>query len=348
MATSLVPTDSYTLRRFGKGDPERTRAYMLMVAAFLEGRPHNTKLAYRRALKQFFGLFEWISPEDVTPAHVAAFKKWLIGQRLADATVYTRLSALSSFFDFLRTPPSPTSEPLLKYNPCKAIPRNDVQPTPYAHSRAMDWPTFEKIFRAIPTDPMGLRDRAILLFFAYTGRRRAEVARLRIRDLDVTSRPRTYTVKLKGGDVDTFELPDICYEAISTYWIAAERLQGLRPEQGVFAPLYDTALTRGLDPGRPLSVRAMNEIFTRAVQRAGLPQRDPAICIHAIRHMSARDLDKAGVTLQEIQRFLRHKNPNTTLVYLGRLSGPRSAHTDTLMRVRAEAAALARSATADG
>lgn len=343
MSTQLAPPNDLAIRNFGKGDDRKLRSYLLMVAAFLEGRPEETRRAYKTSLQQFFGLFDWVSPEDVTPAHVAAFKKWLVERRqLADATAYARMSAVSSFFEFLCMPPEPNADPLLRSNPFRLIPRSDIQPTPYARARAMDWETFRAIVDAIPSDALGMRDKAILVFLAFTGRRRKEVATLRIRDLDLKSRPRTYSCRVKGGRILHFELPDICYDAIRAYWIIADRLDHLQPDDGVFTATTDSPLTKHLDSHKPLNARTLNRVIRRCAVRAGLDPDDDSIGLHAMRHMTARDLDKAGVRLQDIQAFLGHTSPLTTQIYLDRISGPASAQTEALLRVRREAEALAR------
>ena len=343
MADMLAPQGPYAMRQFGDGDREKLRNYLLMLAAFLDGKPVNTRRTYRCGLQQFFDLFDWVCPEKVTPAHVVAFKKWLLEHRgVSESTTYYRMSAVSSFFDYLCKPPSPNEEPLLRHNPFSVVPRNDIQPTPYGRAKAMEWEDFQTILATIPSTPIGMRDRAILLFYAFTSRRRAEVAGLRIRDLDLRARPRTYTTKVKGGATRTFELPDLCYDAIRAYWLAADRLHTLRADAGVFTPSDECVLTADLDPHRPLSNRSMNAILTRAIERTDLDPKDDSLCIHAIRHMTARDLHRAGVPLQDIQAMLDHASPTTTQLYLDRLSGPAPAHTDVLLRVRKEAADLAR------
>jgi integrase len=347
MPDRLAPSNHLAVERFGKGDPRKLRLYLLMLAAFLEGKPDNTRRAYKTGLRQFFDLFDWISPEDVTAAHAAAFKKWLLQTR-SESTAYYRMSGVSSFFNYLCMPPDASSEPLIRSNPFKLVPRHDIQPTPYAHAKAMEWEVFRTIVDGVPGDALGMRDKAILLFLAFTGRRRQEVASLRIRDLDLQSKPRSYTCRTKGGRVRTFELPDICYEAIRAYWIIADRLDDLRPDAGVFTAVRATPLNRHLDPHRPLNVRTLNKMLRRCVVRAGLDPDDDSIGIHAMRHMTARDLDKAGMRLQDIQAFLDHASPLTTRIYLGHLSGPVMAHTEALIRVRSQAEALAREAIRTG
>lgn len=332
---------SHALARFGKGDERKLKAYMLMMAAFLEARPEGTRQAYATGLNQFFGLFEWICPEDVTIAHAAAFKKWLIERKkVSDSTAYARMSACSSFFKFLCYPPSGSEKPLLTSNPFSFVNRSDIKPTPYANAKALEWKKLNAILDGLPNNVVGLRDRAILLFFAFTGRRRAEVARLRVGDLQLAAKPATYSVKLKGGAHKTFELPEICLTAIRAYWTAADRLTHLKPSSAVFTCTPDSHLTKHLDPEQPMWPRTMNYILQRAAIRAGVDM--DGVKVHAIRHLAARSLDEAGVRLQDIQEFLKHANPVTTQIYTRRLGKPASAHTAELMKVRAEATELAR------
>ena len=344
--TNILPHRSYLVERFGKGDEQRMQDYLMMLGSFLAGHSENTARVYKTAIKQFFSLFDWISPEDVTVGHAVAFKKWLLERRkVSEATTYYRLCALKSFFDFLRRPLGASAVPLIQNNPFDAVPRGDIQPSPYERSESMNWQTFEKIMESIPNDSVGLRDKAILLFFAYTGRRRSEVASLRVKDLNTSQEPYSYRVRVKGNRIQQFELPDICWEAIRAYWVMSDRLHKMTPESGVFTA--DVRVGRSKDYGdAPLSNRMMNNILSRAAKRAGV-QNEPGIKIHALRHMAARDLDRAGVRLQDIQAFLGHSSPTTTQVYLDRLSGPAPAHEDVLTKVRQQAKAVAAKAASD-
>jgi len=330
------------LARFGKGDPEKLRQYLMMVAAFLEGQNKHTKRSYKTAISQFFELFQWISPEDVTVAHAAAFKKLLLERDLSDATVYQRLAALSSFFGFLCLAPDGKSAPLLNSNPFTKIPRKDIVPTPYARSTPMEWEDFERMLEALPSTPIGIRDRAVLIFLAFTARRRFEVAALRVRDLRISSKEKTYTVKTKGGMVRTFEMPDLCYDAIKAYWISSGRLSHLTPESGVFSQM--PTLGNGFSaPDDPLSPSTISNIFHRSAALADIDTQAMGLSVHSVRHMTARDLDEAGISLQDIQAILGHSSPLTTQIYLGRLTGTAIAHTDALIKVRAHARELAKS-----
>jgi len=336
---TFVPRDSASLSRFGNGDNVKLKSHLLMLAAFLEGKPENTKRAYRTSIKQFFTLYNWMCPEDVTVAHAVGFKKHLM-ENVGASTAYYRISAMSSYFDFLRKPSGANGEPLLRYNPFEHVPRSDIKPTPYGHAIPMEWQTFKLILDKLPSDAAGIRDRAILLFFAFTGRRRTEVASLCLKDLDLKATPRSYRCRVKGGAVKHFEIPSICYEALKAYWIAAGRLQGLGPDDGVFCSMRDCALTEKCEPNKPLSPRMMNKILARAAKRAEVDLA--TVRLHGLRHMAARDLDKAGARLQDIQAFLGHATPNTTAIYLHKISGPTKSHEEMFLKVRAAAEELAR------
>lgn len=341
---AFVPRDNPTLARFGAGDQRKTKQYLLMLAAFLEAKNKNTKRTYRCGIQQFFELFDWVSPEEVTPAHAAAFKKWLIERHgVSEDTAYYRISAVSSFFEYLMKPPGAKEEPLITSNPFKLVDRSDIQPTPYARSKTITWDELELILDMLPSDEGGMRDKAILLFFAFTGRRRAEVSSLTIGDLDLKSRPRTYTVRVKGGKLKKFELPSVVYDALRAYWMASGRLKTLKRDSPVFTPTRASCERFGFDPEKNLDVRHFNWIFDRAARSAEV-EIDPGVSIHAIRHMTAQDLDEIGARLQDIQEFLGHANPGTTQIYLKQLRGPPPSWEDQLMEIRKSAAKAGRKA----
>ncbi len=339
------PTNSAALMRFGNGDAHRAKSYLLAFYGFLAAKPKNTARAYRFALKEFFDLWEWRSPETITVAEAAYYKKWLMSQKKGDATICQRLAACKSFFDFLMKPTGASTKQLVTSNPFQLVTRKDVTPTPYGRSRPTDGKHLQLMLRAMPTDALGKRDNAVLVFLAFTGRRRAEVANLRMRDLDLRDpKNRTYRSKVKGGEIQHFALPDVAYEAMREHWISSNRLHDLSPESAVFGAVHVGGSYREYDPHRCLHVNTIAQIVKNAAERAGI---DPGeVHVHGIRHLFARDLDEAGLRIQDIQRDLGHKGMNTTAVYVGKLKGPAPSAEEHLNRVRAKAAAEAAAAIA--
>jgi len=335
----LVPANNMdVLRRFGRGDAGRLQRHLEAIAAFLEQQSPHTKRAYAFALKQFFTLHNWVCPEDVNVAHVAAWKKLMKADGKSDATVQARLAALTSYYNFLMLPHGATTEPLVRANPALAITRDDVRVTPFGRSHVMEWDKFKRILDALTGDDVKTaRDRAVLIFFAYTGRRRSEVANLRIKDLHMEGKERWYTAMVKGHKEQKFDLPGVVYDALVVYWKAAGRWGKLRPEHGVFSEIKPNIKRRMLGIGKHdvLNDETLRRIFIDAAKRAGI-ENDLEVHPHAIRHMVARDMLRANIPLQDIQDAMGHASPATTQVYTKQIGSQRSAHEDALLSVRGE------------
>jgi site-specific recombinase XerD len=315
-----VPRTPDEIIRFGNGSQDRAKTYLLALYGFLASKPENTRRAYQRGIREFFELWNWISPEKVGVAEAAYYKKWLKARNLSDSTVCLRLSACQSYFDFLMKPTEASGVALVTNNPFRLVTRKDCTPTPYGRSSPTEWADFEKILKAIPDDIAGKRDTALLLFFANTGRRRAEVANLRVKDLNLTSDPKTYIAKVKGNKLQTYELSEVCHQAILDHWISANRLRTLTPESSVFGPINQGGSDAARDPHRCLTVDQVAKILKSNARRAGLDPRK--FKLHSLRHMFAHDMDSSGARLQDIQAALGHSLPNTTAIYTGKLRGP--------------------------
>ena len=144
----------------------------------------------------------------------------------------------------------------------------------------------------------GRRDFAVITTLARLGLRAAEVAALRLDDLQW--RAGEIVVHGKGQRVERMPLPTDVGDEIAAYLRQRPaRAQG----RAVFVRL--------LAPLGPLSPTGVTQIVSAAAQRAGLG------CIHAhrLRHFAATQLLNAGTPLSEIQHFLRHARLQTTAIY---------------------------------
>jgi integrase/recombinase XerD len=145
---------------------------------------------------------------------------------------------------------------------------------------------------------VGCRDHAVLVTLAQLGLRGAEVAALRLEDVDW--RGGQVVVCGKGARVEQLPLPVEVGSALVAY------LTGARPTCGC-ATVFVT--TRA--PYRPLSAGAVRAIMGRACQRARMPR----VGAHRLRHTLATDLLRAGAPLAEIGQILRHRSQLSTSVY---------------------------------
>jgi integrase/recombinase XerD len=147
--------------------------------------------------------------------------------------------------------------------------------------------------------PVGTRDRAVLVMLARLGLRTAEVAALRLADVDW--RRGQLLVRGKGNRIEALPLPAAVGEALADYLI---RTRPSCPSRSVFLSV------RGRPP-RPLTAMAVRQIVARACARAGLPR----LGAHRLRHTLAGDLLRAGNSLPQIGQVLRHRSLLSTAIY---------------------------------
>jgi integrase/recombinase XerD len=145
---------------------------------------------------------------------------------------------------------------------------------------------------------VGRRDLAVIALMRRLGLRCAEVASLRLEDVDWTAG--TVTVHGKGGRVDLMPLPVDAGQALVEY------LQNGRPDTSA-----RTVFVRATAAFTPLKSSSVSCIVARAAQRAGLG----TVHGHRLRHTAATETLNAGASLDEVAQLLRHDGVATTVVY---------------------------------
>jgi integrase len=160
---------------------------------------------------------------------------------------------------------------------------------------------------------VGVRDHAVLVVLARLGLRTAEVAALRLEDVDWWAGQ--VLIRGKGNRVERLPLPVVVGQALTGY------LTGARPACSCRS-VFVTARGR---PPRPLTAMAIRQIVARACARAGLPR----LGAHRLRHTLASDMLRAGTPLAQVGQVLRHRSELSTAVYakvdhaaLGQLARP--------------------------
>ena len=271
-------------------------------AAFLAEKERRsgsrrTSGEYARILARFFGGLGK-TPDQVMPDEVFAFAygPGPSGREPSPATVNLRLAALSSLYGFLNR------MGLTDRNPTDRVQRSRQEPPP---PRGLDCTEIKRLLAAVPDTRAGLRDRAIILTFLLTGRRRGEILGLTAGDL---SRNGTvfYAYRGKGGIHRRRELPEPCLSAI----LAALRARGkMLSEMTPDEPLFDVSAH-----GFYLNLR-------RYLRKAGLPESG----VHILRHSAAKLRRDVGQSVEEVSRFLDHSNLAVTTTYLRRLEGEEDA-----------------------
>jgi site-specific recombinase XerD len=146
--------------------------------------------------------------------------------------------------------------------------------------------------------PLGRRDYAILLLLVRLGLRAAEVAALRLDDIDW--RAGELVIRGKGRTEERLPLPADVGAAIAGYlkWGRPRR-----PEREVFL--------RACAPLRGLSPDGVGEVVRAASERAGLG----GFGSHRLRHTAGTRMLQAGASLPEVAQVLRHRSVAATVIY---------------------------------
>jgi integrase/recombinase XerC len=262
----------------------------------------RTVEGYGRMLRHFFAS-AGKPPDRVTSqdAFAWAYAAGLSGKPPSQVTIGARLACLSSFYKFLVRMGALTS------NPCHALERPKVQPSPPRGLQADD---IRQLLAVLPDTPVGLRDRAIILTLTLTGRRRAEVLNLKAGDLSAEDGRVWYRYRGKGGKTGKRELPRPAYQA------AVAALSAFGWDVGAMPP--DASLwparrgdTRGITSG------TFYGNLQRYFKLAGLAPAG----VHIFRHSAAKLRRDAGESIEDVSRFLDHTSLAVTTVYLRRLEG---------------------------
>lgn len=147
--------------------------------------------------------------------------------------------------------------------------------------------------------PVGLRDRAILLLLVRLGLRAGEVARLELGDIDW--RAGEILIRGKGDRHERLPLPAEVGRALAAY------LREGRPPERACRRVF----LRSRAPRHGLSPAGVSQVVAGASARAGLP----ALGAHRLRHTVACQMLRAGASLPEIGRVLRHRSALATAIY---------------------------------
>jgi site-specific recombinase XerD len=243
----------------------------------------STTRAYVRTIADFAGYFHR-PPDQLGPEQIRQYIAYLFRVRkLADNTVNQRVGALRFFF-------------------IKTLKRSwSVEETPYPKKR-IHLPVIlsqDEVGRLIESALTPFH-RTILMTLYGTGARRAEVANLKVEDID---RERM-VVHIRGG-------------------------KGRKDRDVMLSPILRTELdqhdlpckpTTWLFPGGmrhtadyPISTKVVWYACREAAKRAGISKQ---LHPHTLRHCFATHLLEAGADLRTIQVLLGHRDLKETTLYL--------------------------------
>jgi integrase len=280
----------------------------------LETWERDYKLQDKMAAVNHFFAFAQKHPAEIAPTDVEAWRRYLEGKGQKPATVYTRISRLSSFYKWLLSNPQLAAQ--VGSNPVvHARPRH---PRPYQSESVRAWSDEEtnSILGTVKGladrgSVIGKRDYALLLLYIYTGLRRNEVMSLRGRDLECKEDRLIIKYRRKGGKYSAREVavPEV-HQAILSYLEASGRTGVLRSGSALWAR-HDRAGKAGA-----LGSRAFANNLKKYAKAAGIENAH----VHQTRHTYARIVAEETGSFIETQEALDHENLATTRVYVQRIT----------------------------
>lgn len=274
----------------------------------------------RHAVSSFFA-HSGKHPGEVTALDVQSWRDALEGKGFKPATVYARISRLSSFYTWVMR--DPALGPLIKGNPADFARPKCPRPYQTESSKALDDAQVSALVRVVMRraeggNVVGKRDYALLLLFITTGMRRQEVIGLRGSDLELRDDDLVVRCRVKGGDyVGRAVNEPLVREALFDYLESCGRMNAFGSDR----PLW-TRHDRAGRPGAPLSSHSFSKNLKGYARAAGIEK----IHIHQTRHTFARIISEETGSIVETQDALGHKNLATTRVYIGRIAVKSDKH----------------------
>ena len=265
------------------------------------GLAANSIAAYRRDLAKFQSFLDGTSLHDVSPETIGAFESSLREVKLSVASINRIDSTLRSFFKHLQLEYG-LSDPTLELAPSKSARR-----LPKALTIAQILSMIEVSYRE--SDPITLRDQAMLELLYSSGARVSELIGINLNDLSVAQTPdgEITTLKLrgKGSKERIVPLGSFASKAIDDYCVR------IRPGLLAKNPKNNPALFLNSRGGR-ISRQSAWQMVLDAAKNAGVTEH---VSPHVFRHSYATHLLDGGADIRVVQELLGHASVTTTQIY---------------------------------
>ena len=253
----------------------------------------NTIKSYQRDLTHFLDhlqdkkLTRW---SQLKPHHIRTYASQIFIEGLGAKSIQRRLSAIRSFMNYL------LREGMIKNNPAEGV------KTPKAPKKLpgiLDIQQISQLLNIEDTDPVSVRDKAIMELIYSSGLRLSEIVCLNPIDLNLSDK--SLTVLGKG---DKTRMLPIGNEAIKSLkvWLSCRNELANPEEEALFVG----------SRGNRLSRRSIQSRIKHWARKNGIQQD---VYPHLLRHSFATHMLEASGDLRAVQELLGHKDISTTQVY---------------------------------
>lgn len=262
----------------------------------------NTQRAYKNDLVQFFGT-DRVTLEmalSITFVQVNKYIAALQSDGYAASTLKRRIAAIRGFYDWL------VALGVIEQNPAHRQVLRRIRST-RQRDKSITYLTSEQASRLITAtqdaSEAAVRDRVLILTLLHCVLRRAEAALMDVEHIRPLGHYWVLDIpEAKGGTDQYVKVPANVVEEIDQMKSHYNIAQG---------PLWRSLSNNSR--GNRLSPHSIYRIVKKTAQRAGLSDE---IGAHTLRHTGCTLALEAGATLQQVQTHARHKNIETTMLYL--------------------------------
>lgn len=276
----------------------------LVYLRFLSGLSMNTVTHYGHDLSLFLryladrsgASLQALSLEDVTPAHIEGFLRYLTEERgNSDRSVKRRLAAVRSFFTYAMQQ-QPNGRNGSMTNPALAVSAPSVYEPPPLTITGEEAVRLLRATRAHGPNPV--RDYAIMRLFLHCAARLSEVLALELDDIDLV-----HDLVRLGAATDRDRLVPLSEEtrrALCAYLVAR--------------PAVPAAMVFISRRGRPITKGAIYHLVDKCIGAAAL--NGLRISIHTLRHTCLVMLAREGFTVTELQKLAGLRRRQTAAIYI--------------------------------
>ncbi|MDX9807101.1 MAG: site-specific tyrosine recombinase XerD [Acholeplasma sp.] len=261
-----------------------------------KGLSQNTITAYLRDLEQYRTYleksYEITKIQKIERKHIETFLKSLHKKDLSSKSLSRKLTAIKGFHQFLLI------ENELDTNVAYDIESPKVEKT---LPQVLSVQEVIKIIEAVKgTDPLSIRNQALLELIYGSGLRVSELLDLKIADIHLLE---GYVRVLgKGNKEREVPLGDMSVQALRLYLTKSRNQLTMNSIDYLFLN----------QDGKRLSRQGFFKILRKIAKAAGI---DRDVSPHTLRHSFATHLLEAGVDLRTLQELLGHEDIQTTQIY---------------------------------
>lgn len=270
-------------------------SYMNYIAVE-KGLSGNTLDAYARDLVRYAGFLEGlgiVEVQETSKTEVMAYLLSLWKRSLSPKTVTRCISVLRGFYRWL------ADEGVLQGNPLEDM---ESPRTTRSLPEVLSVDEVDVLLKQPdPSNPLGMRDKAMLELLYATGLRASELTGLELRNMNMEG---GYLIVLGKGSKQ--RIVPMGHEALQ--WLrryleeSRENLLGEKRSSLVFLSQW----------GKGMSRQGFWKILKKYALMAGIRKR---ISPHTLRHSFASHLLEGGADLRSVQSLLGHVDISTTQIY---------------------------------